>query len=245
MADSILKTKNWQKTSQKIEDIHLGSPSLILTKGLLYRFERVKEFINFKNSKVLDIGCGIGAFLEKFKNEGADVYGIDIDKDKINIAKEKFYNVFVSPAEKLNFNNNFFDVIFLHEVLEHVDDDVKTINEAFRVLKKGGKIIIFTPNRLWPFETHGIYLFGKYIFGNIHLVNYLPSFIFKKLTPHVRNYTKKDLLKVFQNQNYIQIYYNRVFPGFDGLANRIPLIGKLIKQLFQFLNKTPLSIFGI
>ncbi len=48
-------------------------------------------------------------------------------------------------------------------------------SEIFRVLKPGGRLVLFCPNRGYPFETHGIYWRGKYHFGNIPLVNYLPQ----------------------------------------------------------------------
>ena len=77
-------------------------------------------------------------------------------------------------AEELPFADNFFDIVFLNEVLEHVEDDKRTISESIRVLKVGGKIIIFAPNRLFPFETHGIFIGKKYIFDNFPFLNWLP-----------------------------------------------------------------------
>ncbi len=63
----------------------------------------------------------------------------------------------------------------LNEVIEHVGNDRDTIREALRVTKPGGRVVIFAPNRYYPFETHGVYLGKKYVFGNIPLVNYLPD----------------------------------------------------------------------
>ncbi len=55
--------------------------------------------------------------------------------------------------------------------------------------------MLFCPNRGYPFETHGIYWRGKYKFGNIPLVNYLPRSLRDKLAPHVQIYTRRDLKK--------------------------------------------------
>jgi len=240
-----MSKENWQKNTKIFNKIKYGSPSLCWTQGLDYRLKLVKKYINFKNKKVLDVGCGIGEFLYKFKELGADVYGIDIDKEKVKFVQNNFSNVQVSPAEKLAFRSSTIDIVFLHEVLEHVKSDRRTLLESFRVLKSGGKAVIFAPNKLWPFETHGIYIKNKYIFGNIPFITYLPNSLYKKLTPHVRNYYRKDILKLLKGISYRKIHYQGVFPGFDKLAHKIPIFGKLIQIFFRILDKTPLNRFGI
>ena len=68
---------------------------------------------------------------------------------------------------------------------------------SVRVLKPGGRLVVFVPNRLWLFETHGVYWRGVYHFGNIPLVNWLPDALRNKLAPHVRAYTGKQLRALF------------------------------------------------
>lgn len=237
--------QNWQQKAESFRQVKYGSPSLDWTSGLQHRLNIACKYVEFKGKKVLDVGCGVGMFMHQFKKLGAEVYGIDVDKDKVKIAKKRFNNVYEAPAEKLPFRKDSFDIVWLHEVIEHVEDDEKTISEAFRVLKPGGKLVIFAPNRLWPFETHGIFKNDKYHFGNIPLVTYLPSNIYKKLTPHVRNYYKKDLFRILKGASFKVIKYQGVFPGFDKLASRIPVFGKLIVGVFRVLEKTPLNRFGI
>lgn len=236
---------NWQRSAKSFKQVKFGSPSLEWTGGLEHRLKLSQKYVEFKNKKVLDVGCGVGMFLNQFKKLGAEVYGIDIDKKKVAIAQEKFVNVQVAHAEDMPFRKGTFDIIWLHEVIEHVDDDSKTISECFRILKPGGKLVIFAPNRLWPFETHGIYFAGKYRFGNIPFVTYLPGKIYNKLTPHVRNYFKRDLFGLIKGVSYKKVYYSGVFPGFDKLTSKISLFGKLILQFFRLLEKTPLNRFGI
>lgn len=238
-------TENWQKDAKNMKQVQLGSPSLEWTSGLEHRLKLMQKYIDLKDKKVLDIGCGVGMFLEKFQKSGAAVYGVDIDTRKIKEAKKLFQEAEVAPAEELPFVRNSFDIVFLHEVIEHVDDDKKSIGEAFRVLKSGGKLVIFAPNRLWPFETHGIYRKGEYKFGNKFLITYLPDKKYKKLTPHVRNYRKKELYKLLKGNSYKKIAFRGVFPGFDKLSSRIPLAGSLITSLFRILERTPLHRFGI
>lgn len=236
---------NWQKNTTDFERIKRGSPSSYWSYGLERRLNLTKQFVNFKEKKVLDVGCGVGMFLKKFRELGADVYGVDIDKEKIEIAKKQFTNVQISGGENIPFVNNNSDVVWLHEVLEHVNDDQKTIEECMRVLKGGGKLVIFCPNRLWPFETHGIYFRGKYKFGNIPLVTWMPNFIYKKLTPHVRNYSNGGLKKLFEKIDCKIVHHSHVFPGFDGLVAKLGTVGKLFRKIFEILERTPFHNFGI
>lgn len=237
--------ENWQKTAgQDFKKIKGGSPSSYWSNGLDKRLKLIASDIDFKDKYILDVGCGLGAFMTKFLDYSQSVYGVEPDKDKVDIAKSKGLNVFESVAEKLPFNDNYFDVILLHEVIEHVDDDQKTIEECLRVLKPDSYLVIFCPNRLYPFETHGVYFRGNYHFGNKFLVPYLP-YIYHKLTPHVRNYFKKDLLKLFNNSNVEIIKNTYVFPGVDSFTARHKIIGPAIKNIIKLFENTPLKIFGI
>ncbi len=130
-------------------------------------------------------------------------------------------------------------------MIEHVEDDRRVVEEVIRVLRPGGIFIQFTPNRGWPFETHGMFLFGKYIWGNVPLLPWLPKVFYKVFAPHVRNYTNRDIMKLFKGLPVEVILHTHVFPGFDGMVRRIGLVGKVVQRLFFFLEKTPLNWFGI
>lgn len=238
-------SSNWQEKYSDFESIKQGSPSSYWSYGLDRRLKMARGLVDFNDKRILDAGCGIGMFMEKFSEFSNDVYGFEPDPRKVEIAKKKFRNVAVSGAEKLPYKDNFFDIIWFHEVLEHVDDDRKSVRELVRVLKPGGKLIIFTPNRLWPFETHGVYVNGKYKFGNIPLVTWLPNFIYHKLTPHVRNYSDRKIKKLFEGLPVKFTHHKHVFPGFDGLQNRSKLLGGFMKGVTKVAEATPLHFFGI
>jgi len=238
------------KVNQKIA--RLGKPSLVFGWGQQKRFDLVKKYVNFKSKRVLDVGCGIGTYTKKFFEEGAEVFGIDVDGEKIQKAKRfsPTINFLVGKAEDLPFENNFFDVVFLHEVLEHVKDDKKTILESLRVLKPSGKIIIFAPNKFFPFETHGMYLGKRYIFGNIPFLSWAPQFIRNLLIPHVRIYTVKALKQLFK-RNGIKLpcifgEVDYVWPAFDKIERKLPRTGKILKKFANFAEKNRfLKKFGI
>ena len=114
-----------------------------------------------------------------------------------------------------------------------------------RVLKPGGRLVLFCPNRGYPFETHGIYWRGKYHFGNIPLVNYLPRKWRDRLAPHVEIYTRRDLARLFEGLPVKFIRRTIIFGAYDNIIQRRPSLGKALRRLLQMLEHTPLKIFGL
>jgi SAM-dependent methyltransferase len=130
-------------------------------------------------------------------------------------------------------------------VLEHVRDDRRAGEEIVRTLKPGGRLALFVPNRGYPFETHGVYWRGKYKFGNIPLVNWLPRRWRDKLAPHVRVYSKRDLEKLFAGLPVKFLKQTVIFGAYDNLIVRFGRLGKFLRAVLQFLEKTPLKAFGL
>jgi SAM-dependent methyltransferase len=148
-------------------------------------------------------------------------------------------------GERLPFTDGAFDVVFSHEVLEHVEDDRRCAAEMVRVTRGGGRIVVFVPNRLYPFETHGVYWRGRYRFGNIPLVNYLPDRLRDRLAPHVRSYTARSLRRLFAGLPVRILHHTRIFPGYDKLSGRSELLARLLRGATYLLERTPLRAFGL
>jgi len=150
-----------------------------------------------------------------------------------------------AAGESIPLPSSTFDLILSHEVLEHVQDDRAAICEMVRTLKPGGRATIFCPNRGYPFETHGIYWKGKYYFGNKLFVNYLPRIWRDKLAPHVRVYSRGDMQKLFEGLPVKFIERTVIFGAYDNLIARFGPLGKVLRGLLQFLEKTPLRELGL
>jgi SAM-dependent methyltransferase len=129
--------------------------------------------------------------------------------------------------------------------LEHVQDDQKAIQEIIRVLKPGGLLVLFVPNRGYPFETHGFYWRGNYQFGNIPLINYLPRKWRDRLAPHVDVYTKKDLEILFAGLPVRYIHRTILFGAYDNIIARYSTLGKFLRAVLQWMEKTPLRGLGL
>ena len=152
---------------------------------------------------------------------------------------------FNAASEGLPFPSGAFDAILSHEVLEHVRDDRLSVVEMVRVLKPGGVILLFVPNRGYPVETHGVYWRGRYHFGNIPLVNYLPRRWRDRLAPHVRVYTRTDIQRLFEGLPVKVIQRQLIFGAYDNIIYRFPNVGRALRILLQWLERTPLKIFGL
>lgn len=223
----------------------LGHASQIWTRGLERRLSIVREHVGLEGKRILDLGCGVGAFVRRFREFSDDVVGMDIDEESVVEGAKELPDLGLSVGEHLPFADDTFDVIMLHEVLEHVTNDVETLKEACRVVKRGGSVIVFTPNRLYPFETHGIFLGKRYVFGNIPLVNYLPDALRNRLVPHARVYTTRGLRRVYRRARLRARLHTYVFPGFDHIVARHKVIGRALRMALYPFENTPLRIFGL
>jgi len=115
-------------------------------------FGMVKYNFNRKNIAVLDAGCGTGLICKYLKEKGIkNMTGIDKFEYPLSRAKELVAecNFLKSDLnEKLNFLDESFDLIISNEVIEHLENPQVFFKESYRLLKKGGNLIIKTPNGL-------------------------------------------------------------------------------------------------
>jgi SAM-dependent methyltransferase len=195
--------------------------------------------------KILENGCGVGMYVEHLAPLGGQIIGLEFDFERAAEAASRSARILNAAGENLPFPDSSFDLILSHEVLEHVLDDRQAMVEMARVLKPGGRVVIFVPNRGYPFETHGIYWRGEYRFGNIPLVNYLPRRWRDSLAPHVRVYSSRDMRKLYAGLPLMVVEGCVIFGAYDNLIARFGAMGKFLRSLLQFFEKTPLQTLGL
>ena len=125
-----------------------------------YRFEKLHylpQVVNFRgyaNQAVLEIGCGVGLDLLRFAQGGAKVTGIDLAESSVKLAKQNFAhhgvdgNLQIMNGEALQFEDDRFDVVYGHGVLQYTKDAHKMVREMHRVLRPGGEAIMMVYNRI-------------------------------------------------------------------------------------------------
>ena len=106
------------------------------------------EKINAEKPHILDVGCGTGANLEMLANFG-EAEGVDISDDALEFCEAKGLKAHKGLAEELPFADESFDVVTALDVVEHLDDDIAGLKEMHRVLKTGGRTLIFVPAFMW------------------------------------------------------------------------------------------------
>jgi SAM-dependent methyltransferase len=227
------------------EAARLGHPSYVWRAGQERRLSLVRRWAELEGARILDAGCGVGTYATQFRKFSPRVTGVEIDPGAAAQARRLGLDVVAAPAEALPFADASFDVVFSHEVIEHVEDDRRTAAEMARVTAPGGRIVLFCPNRLYPFETHGHYWRGRYHFGNTPFVNYLPGPLRDRLVPHVRAYTTSALTGLFDDLGVRVLHHSIVYPGFDNVAARRPQAGRLLRRLLYTAEHTPLRTFGL
>jgi SAM-dependent methyltransferase len=106
-----------------------------------------------RGARVIDLGCGSGAFTALLRARGYDVVGLDIAEELVEVGRSRFPNIeFVQgDIEDIPFPEGAFDGILLSGVLHHFDSLSRCIEEVRRVLRPGGRFMAFDPNRLNPF----------------------------------------------------------------------------------------------
>ncbi|MGV8162356.1 MAG: class I SAM-dependent methyltransferase [Candidatus Nanoarchaeia archaeon] len=109
--------------------------------------------INFRNKKLLDVGCGDGYDLVRFQKLGAKVYGIDASKELVKIAKEHLpkEHIQLGLMEKLPYANEFFDAVISKYVLQTSTNVPLVLKEMDRVLKVGGTLAYLAVHPLRQF----------------------------------------------------------------------------------------------
>jgi len=232
--------RNMQKAALR------GEPSYVWRAGQQRRLEMITRAAGSRiNGVILENGCGVGMYVQKLSSFGGRVIGLEYDLERATEAGLNSKEIINAAGEFIPLPSSTFDLILSHEVIEHVQDDRAAVREMIRVLKPGGRVVVFCPNRGYPFETHGIFWKGKYYFGNKLFVNYLPRGLRDKLAPHVRVYSKRDIQKLFEGLPVKFIERTVIFGAYDNIIARFSPFGKFLRAILQFLETTPLKGLGL
>lgn len=145
--------------------------------------------------KIIDIGCGNGAFASIVKqNNQAEVWGIELMEEEAKVAETVIDKVFIGPCEDFiqSLPNNYFDVIYFNDVLEHLSDPYTVLDILKSKLAKDGVIISSIPNVRF-YRT-----FAKVVFGKDW--KYDEYGIMDKT--HLRFFTGKSIKRMYEDLGY-------------------------------------------
>ncbi len=225
-----------------------GEPSHVWRAGQQRRLAMIAAAAGERvHGRVLVDGCGLGVYVARLEEAGGQVHGLDIEFERVRAGRQRLgLRLLVTGAgEQLPYPDGCFELVLSHEVIEHVQDDRAAAAEMARVTRPGGRIVLFCANRWYPVETHGVYWRGRYRFGNIPLVNYLPDVLRDRLAPHVRAYTRRGLLRLFEGLQVRIVRHAVIYGGYDNLIARFGAGGRLLRAALYLLENSPLKALGL
>ena len=202
---------------------------------------------------LLEIGCGAGTYLEVLSHFFRKVAGIEPSTEKyeqiLASSKNNSFAILCNRAEQLPFDDASFDFVLLNEVIEHVENDAQAVEEVFRVLRSKGRLIIFAPNRWFPFETHGVQTKdGKTVGHHFPFLNYIPHklLVHFGFTPWARNYFPNELARLLNRSGFKLVHSGFVAQTFENTSGRqsylLRALSPVLRPSIDVLSK--LKFFG-
>ena len=215
--------------------------------ALKRRVRRIIQGLELKDGdKILDLGCGDGyySYLLSQIPLKLKITGIDNHLEAIETARTlvppKKATFIIGDAEKLPFPKDSFDKIIMSEVIEHVNDDIKVLKEARRILKEDGILVLTTPNKDYPFLWDPVNWILEHSF-NFHIKNGFFAGIWNQ---HLRLYKPEELKKRLEKAGFkvvsCELLTNWCLPFNHYLLNlgcKLLFYKKLSQDLLQDINK--------
>jgi len=189
-----------------------------------------------KDSKILDVGCGDGNFLNILKNDfKLDCYGVEFSNKLIKECPKTLKIVKGNVENKIPFSKKFFDVILAFELIEHLCNVDKFLNESNRVLKNNGLLIITTPNHV-SWYNRLLFLIGRQpIFQEVSTqdgcvgAGFLDKYkLTKEPMGHIRNFNYYSITDILRLHGFEIIYYKGV--NYEHFPNIISLIDRFFNN---------------
>lgn len=188
-----------------------------------------KSNFNKKNATLLDIGCGIGYFLNLAKQDGYDVRGADISKWAKIYAKKKFdVDVIAGNFLEMDIVENSYDMVTLWQTIEHLPQPNLFLAKIYKILKPGGYICMATPD-----VNSWIAKFYKRLWNCFMPNEHICLFDFKSMhTILERNNLNPVIVKRIRDREFFfeQVEYSKLF--FVRIVKNFVLKTKFLKPVF-------------
>ena len=200
-----------------------------------------------KTNRILDVGCGIGYFLEVAKKRGWEVYGTEYTDEAISICEEKDISMQKGDLHSDMFPAEHFDIVTAFEVIEHIAFPMEPLNITYRFLRPGGGFYLTTPNFNSLLRRHlgakwNVISYPEHLsYFTRHSLNYaLKTSGFKKkyIRAHGLSITRLKTSKGTSKQKYISATSDdeKIRESFEKSRS---------KQLLKYIINQQLSLWGV
>jgi ubiquinone/menaquinone biosynthesis C-methylase UbiE len=216
-------------------------------------------FVQTRNLRVLEIGCGLGTDGAQFAKAGADYTGIDLTDAAVDLSRRRFQlsnlkgTFHTADAEQLDFADESFDLVYSHGVLHHTPDIEKAIAEIYRVLRPKGRAIVMLYHRDSYNYLINISLLRR---AGVHLLKWNPGIkLVHLITREPETSLKEHAHRLKTQQSYLSSQ-EFLSQNTDGAGNPLARVysraeaSELFKNFSDvklktyFLNKRWIPLFG-
>jgi ubiquinone/menaquinone biosynthesis C-methylase UbiE len=231
-----------QETEDTLQGAKLGGPAGYGTYAIAKRIGKIDEHFSLHGKRLLDLGCGNGSYTVELTRRAKWVCAMDVLEANLRQFREIIPRV-QGCGENLPFAGESFDAITLIEVLEHTRSDAEVFRECFRVLRPGGALILFVPNKLYPLESHPCHCGGLALGHNIPFISWAPARL-RRYFCYARIYTRRQLIALGEVTGFECRHSSYMFPPVDGFP--LPKVIKTIYRNYSIrLERSSIAAFGV
>jgi len=193
----------------------------------------LKGHVTLDEKTILDIGCGLEPVSEKFPRVYADLIGLDKDRRCVRIGKENAsLSLVLADATSMPFKDESFDFVFCSDVLEHIREDAKLMQELLRILIRNGAAYVQCANKYQIVEPHFLLPFLSWVPRSL-------ADIYVKVTRSGKNYagyfprTRRELLALTKAHRTVDLTYERTLMKIRDLRIK----SRFLLAIVSFLRK--------
>ncbi|MFG2109463.1 class I SAM-dependent methyltransferase [Micromonospora chersina] len=226
----------------------LGHGSAFGERGVAKRLGTLGRHTPLTGRRLLEIGCGDGTYTMRLVDAFAQIEAVDIQQDRLELFRERLaadpaaaqkINVRELSATELDYPDKSFDLVTAIEVVEHIDDLDAALRQVHRVLAPGGRFALTTPNRWFPFETHGFLIRGKRY--RPARGPFLPWIVpLHRRLADARAFTARGLSAHLRRAGLEPVAMDYIMPPFDRSG-----FGRRIRPVTDGIERSPLKFFGM
>ncbi len=191
--------------------------------------ELVEKIISMQPKGIfLDIGCAGGQMLNAMRERGYETFGVELSEEAAQSARNKFQqNVITGDIHTAKFESNFFDVVFMGDVLEHVPDPIDVMKEIHRITKSSALVVILCPTQTNAlFSRMGFVLYN--MAGKKATVN-LPPY-------HLLEFRPKSMKYLIEHTGFSVLRSEGTTMKPSEIAQRNSHIQNIAKKILQYPN---------
>ena len=210
------------------DGVHIAGGDTATPLNLAKRVALIEALAGLRGRRLLDAGCGAGEYVEAFAARGADAWGIEFSAEKVRAYHARHpvsQRVTQGQLTAVPLPDGSFDLVLLNEVLEHTPDEIGTLTEMHRLLQPAGVLVVFSPNRLFPFETHGVSLRrgGRALSPWVPGVPYVPRVLSRRwFAAWARNYWPWELSRLLAATGFRITRRAWAWQTFENISGRQP-----------------------